>query len=154
MAQNQGWILVAAYALKGDQYGCVFVDRDVEKLVCRASLSALEAKDSKLDLLLGHYIPVSGSKQYKGKSRSSRVRQGMSRPSFPQTMLDPASAIARAVVALPPVMVIKPSTPSCPWSKHLKVRLHSRPDPPSSGPNERPGRGPGGAERRLFDHGD
>ena len=38
--------------------------------------------------------------------------------------------MARRVVALPPVMVTNPSTPSVPaWSKHLKVRDSSRPPP-------------------------
>ena len=43
--------------------------------------------------------------------------------------------MARRVVALPPVMVTKPSTPSvAAWSKHLKVRDSSRPPPVAEAP--------------------
>ena len=82
-----------------------------------------------------------------GASTTSRVRQVASTPSLAQTRSAVASAMARRVVALPPVMVTNPSTPSVTaWSKHLKVRDSSRPPPSGAagGADQRPGRGPGG----------
>jgi hypothetical protein len=62
-----------------------------------------------------------------GRQHHLRVRQGTWTPSLAQTTSAAASAIARRVVALPPVMVTNPSTPSLAWSKHLKVRESCRP---------------------------
>src|SRR4029453_1383305 len=79
---------------------------------------------------------------------TSRVRQGASTPSLAQTRSAVASAMARRVVALPPVMVTNPSTPSVTaWSKHLNVRDNSR---PPAWPPEAPisGRAPAPAVHR------
>ena len=67
-----------------------------------------------------------------------------------------ASAIPRRVVALPPVMVTNPSTPSVrAWSMRLeRPGQLTAPHPASSmAPIERPGRGPGGPDRRRRGHG-
>jgi hypothetical protein len=55
------------------------------------------------------------------------------------------SAMARAVVVLPPLIVTKPWTPAAAWSKHSNVRDSSWPALASSG---RPMSGPEAAKTR------
>ncbi len=58
----------------------------------------------------------------------SRVRHGASIPNLRHTTSAQSSAMPRKVVALPPVMVTNPSTPSSSaWSIVLNVRESSRP---------------------------